>query len=221
MSISYRNLLPAVAGIALLVGSATTAMADMSAMQGQEAAPVQQAHMKGRQGMQGGAGYGQPGYGAQGMPCPMMNQGMVGQGHGRGMMMQPGYGGQMMGRGMMGPGQGMMMEPGMMGQGRGMGMMGQGPGMMMQPGDRGQMMGPGMMGPGGGAQAPDDLNLSADDVRNRMEAMIAWHGNENLKVGDVQETDEDTITGDIVTQDGSLVRRFQVDRNTGMMQPAR
>lgn len=210
MSISYRNLLPAVAGITLLVGSATTAMADMSAMQGQEAAPVQQAHMQGRQGMQGGAaGYGQPGYGAQGMPCPMMDRGMMGQRHGRGMMMQPGYGGQMMDPGMMGSGQGIMMGPGVMGQDRGMGMMGP------------SMMGPGMIGPGGQAQAPNDLNLSADDVRNRMEAMIAWHGNENLKVGDVQETDEDTITGDVVTQDGSLVRRFQVDRNTGMMQPAR
>lgn len=216
MNISYRNLLPAVAGIALLVGSAAPAMADMGAMQGQKAAPVQQAHMKGRQGMQGG-----PGYGAQGMPCPMMNQGMMGQGHGRGMMMQPGYGGQMMNPGMMGPGQGMMMGPGMMGQGRGMGMMGQGPGTMMQPGYGGQMMGPGMMGPGSGVQAPGDLNLSAEDVRNRLEAMIAWHGNENLKVGEVQEADENTITGDIVTQDGSLVRRFQVDRGTGAMRPAR
>lgn len=210
MTLSYRNLLAAVAGAGLLIGAAAPAMADMPGMGAQRAPSAQQAHMQGGQGPQGG-----PGYGMQGMPCPMMGQGMMGQGHGPGMMMGPG-----------------MMGPGMMGQGYGPGMMGQGPGMMMQPGygmGPGMMMGPGygggMMGPGYGPgyqqQAPRDLDLTTDDVRSRLEGMIAWHGNDNVKVGDVEQADDGTIVADIVTKDGSLVRRFQVDRSTGAMRPVR
>jgi hypothetical protein len=49
---------------------------------------------------------------------------------------------------------------------------------------------------------------------------LAWQGNENLKVGEVAEKDEDTITAEIVTQDDSLVQRLEVNRHTGWMQPA-
>jgi hypothetical protein len=107
----------------------------------------------------------------------------------------------MMGPGMMGPG---MMGPGMMGPG------------MMGPG----MMGPGTMGPGYGMgpAARSDQDLSADDVRARLEQSLAWHGNKRLKVGDVKEADDDSIIAEIVTQDGSLVNRFKVDRHSGQMQ---
>jgi hypothetical protein len=151
---------------------------------------------------------------------------MMGHGMGPGMM------GPGMGPGMMGPGMGPgMMGPGMMGQGMGPGMMGgcpwwQGQGMMgpgmMGPGMMGQGMGPGMMGqgmgPGSMAALPQDL--SVENVRHMLEHQLAWQGNPNLKLGKVEEQDEDTIVAEIVTQDGSVVQRLHVDRHTGMMQPA-
>jgi hypothetical protein len=112
------------------------------------------------------------------------------QGHGQ-------HGGQ--------PGQGMTGCP-MMGHGMGPGMMGQG-------------MSAGMMGPGmtrGMGVLPQDL--SVENVQHMLEHQLAWQGNPNLKLGKVEEKDEDTIVAEIVTQDGSLVQRLQVDRHTGMMQ---
>ncbi len=116
----------------------------------------------------------------------------------------------------MGPG---MMGPGMMGHG----MMGRG---MMGHGMMGHcsMMGHGMWGggyghgPGHGKSAIQaDKDLSADDVRGRLERSLKWHGNERLKVGEVKELDDDTIVAEIVTLDDSLVDRFKVDRHTGSM----
>ena len=100
---------------------------------------------------------------------------------------------------MMGPGYGM-------GQGMGPGMMGQG------------QMGPGY-GMGQGMTQPLPQDLSADDVKHMIEHQLAWQGNPNVKVGNVQEKDDDTIVAEIVTQDGSLVQKFEVDRHTGWMQP--
>jgi len=120
----------------------------------------------------------------------------------------PGYGQGMMGPGMMGPGmmgQGMgpgMMGPGMMGQGMGPGMMGQG------------MMGQGMMGQGM-AQQPLPRDLTGEEVRHMFEHRLAMNGNPNLKLGPVTEKDADTITVDVVTQEDSLVDRYEVDRHTG------
>jgi hypothetical protein len=142
-----------------------------------------------------------------------MGPGMMGQGMAPGMM-GPG----MMGPGMMGPMMGPgMMGPGMMGQGTWPGMMmGMGPGMM----GRG-MMGPGMMGQGMGPGPMTALpqDLSVENVRHMLEHQLAWQGNPNLKLGKVEEKDEDTILAEIVTQDGSLVQRLQIDRHTGSMQP--
>ncbi|MEX2009469.1 MAG: hypothetical protein WEC41_04695 [Dongiaceae bacterium] len=134
-------------------------------------------------------------------------------GPGCGMMMGPG----MMGPGMMGPG---MMGPGMMGPGMtGPGMMGQQPGPGMGPGMMGQ--GPGFgMGPGGSFVMPLARDLSADEVRHMLEHRLAWHGNERLKIGTVEEKDADTIVAEIVTVDGSLVQRLEVDRHTGVTRPA-
>ncbi len=110
---------------------------------------------------------------------------------------------------------------GQYGQGTGHGMMGQapmGPGMMGQGMGPGMMMGRGMVGQGPGTMAlPQDL--SVESVRHMLEHQLAWQGNPNLKLGNVEEKDEDTILAEIVTRDGSLVRRLQVDRHTGMMQP--
>ena len=111
--------------------------------------------------------------------------------------------GQGMGPGMMGQqGQMPMMGHGMMGHGMCSGMMGQGQG-----------MGPGMM-------QPLRQDLTAADVQHMMEHRLSWQGNPNVKVGTVEEKDDDTIVAEIVTQDGSLVQRLEVDRHTGRMQPA-
>jgi len=172
-----------------------------------------------------------PGYGPG---CGMMGPGMMGSG-----MMGPGMMGPgMMGPGMMGPG---MMGPGMMGPGMtGPGMMGpgmMGPGMMgpgmMAPGMMGQQpgqgMGPGMMGqgpgfgmgmgPGGQFAMPLAKDLSVDEARHMLEHRLAWLGNERLKVGTVEEKDADTIVAEIVTAEGSVVQRLEIDRHTGWTRP--
>ena len=125
---------------------------------------------------------------------------------------------QMYGYGMMGPG---TMGPGTMGPDT------MGPGMM----SHGMMMhGPGygagmMHGPGYGMRGPGwtrnqgDFNISADDAKKNFELWLAMRGNSRLKVGEVKEMDNDTVTVDIVTRDNSLVQRFQVNRHIGRFEP--
>lgn len=163
----------------------------------------------------------------------MMNQGMMGPG-----MMGPGMMGPgMMGPGMMGPG---MMGPGMMNQGMmGPGMMGMGAGCaaigdnsMMGGMMRHSMMGHHMMDQGGGMMSgmmmgdgmggsqlvmrPAPQALTVADVTYNLEQVLAMRGNARLKVGSVAEKDDATIVGDIVTTEGSLVERYEVDRRTGI-----
>jgi hypothetical protein len=147
-------------------------------------------------------GFGGPGY--------FMGPGMMGPGYG---MMGPGYGMMGPGYGMMGPGYGMM-GPGYGMMGPGYGMMGPGYG-MMGPG-YGMMPGQGMMGFVGPSRQGADL--STDDVRTTLERWLAWQGNPHLKVGDVKEESADVIVADLVTQEGSLVDRFKIDRHSGLMQ---
>lgn len=64
------------------------------------------------------------------------------------------------------------------------------------------------------------MNLSTQDVKNRLEQWLEWRGNPHLKVGEVKENGPDTITADIVTQDNSLVQRYDINRHTGMFHPA-
>jgi hypothetical protein len=111
----------------------------------------------------------------------------------------------------------------MMGHGHGQ-MRGHGHGSMTGQG-HGSMMGPGgMRGLGGmighGRFAPLAEDLSVDGVRHIMGHWVAMTRNPNLKLGEVADADDDTITADVVTQDGSLVRRYLVDRHTGAMRPA-
>ena len=157
------------------------------------------------QGRGGGPGIMAPDRGSGGtygmMPCQAYGAGPGQYRMGPGMM-GPG----MMGPGMMGPG---MMGPGMMGPG----MMGPG---MMGPG----MMGPGTMGPGYGRAVTPERDLSTDDVRHFLEHSLEMHGNERLKIGEVEEIDGDRILAEIVTQDGSLVERLAVDRHSGRMRRA-
>ena len=168
-------------------------------------------------GMMGGGG---PGYGS-------------GQGYGPGMMGGggPGYGGgQGYGPGMMGGyGPGYMHGQGGQGGGYGPGYMhgqgGYGPGWMHGQGG----YGPGWMHGGRGygpcanneanAGQQQDLKLTTDDVKTRMERWLTTRNNPRLKVGDVKEKDADTITADIVTVDNSLVQRIDINRHTGVYSP--
>ena len=66
-------------------------------------------------------------------------------------------------------------------------------------------------------QGNQDLNLTADQVKTRMERWLAFRGNPHLKLGDVKEQDANIITADVVTKDNSLVEHFVVDRHTGFV----
>ena len=151
---------------------------------------------------------------ATSMRLAHMSQGQTGGQDGPGMM-GPKMGGRgMMGGGAMGPG---MMGPGMMGPGMmGPGMMGPGMMPMMQQMHR-DTKGQGMMGPGHGSRVVPQQDLSSDDVRHFLEHHLAMQGNPRLKVGEINEKDDDTVVADIVTTDGALVDRFEVDRHTGQM----
>ncbi len=84
---------------------------------------------------------------------------------------------------------------------------------MMGHGSR--MMGHGMMGHGMMGHGMAEKNLSANDVTKIIKGFLAWYGNDRLKVGKVEEKDENTIIAEIVTVDDSLVKRLAVDRKTG------
>jgi hypothetical protein len=54
----------------------------------------------------------------------------------------------------------------------------------------------------------------------RLEIQNPRRPHPNLKVGEIVEKDDDTVTADVVAKDGSLVMRYMVDCHTGMMRPA-
>lgn len=109
-------------------------------------------------------------------------------------------------------------------EGRGYGM---GPGMMHPDYDwRGR--GPGMMGPGydRGYHYRGDPGyrrfqepLKEEDAKGLAKDMLRRSRNPNLKLGDVKDK-KDFFEFDILTQDGSLVDKLQVDKETGMMRSA-
>ena len=74
-----------------------------------------------------------------------------------------------------------------------------------------------MMGPGMGPRVVPIKHLSIDDVRHFLEHRLDGQGYKRLKVGTVEETDKNTIGAEIVTADGSLVQRLEVDRHTGLI----
>ncbi len=68
--------------------------------------------------------------------------------------------------------------------------------------------GPGWMHGGYGRVSGRDLNLSADEVKGYIEQTIR---NPRLKVGEVKQTDDNSITVDIVTKDkDGLVQRLSL-----------
>ena len=155
---------------------------------------------------QGGMGQGmmQPTPGMMGQaPQAPMGPGMMGPGMGQGMM-QPTPG--MMGQAPQGP-----MGPGMMGSGMGQGMMQPMPGLM------GQGMTEHEAGAMAGWRITPVVHLGVEDVQHYLEHFIESHELQHLKVGEVRPTDDDTITADLVTQEGSLALQLEVDRHTGLV----
>jgi hypothetical protein len=81
-------------------------------------------------------------------------------------------------------------------------------------------MGDGMIGGGmGSMMARTDKDLSPEQVRDILEGQIAWTGNKRLKVGGVEQKDDETYIAEIVTVDDSLVQRLEVNRSTGAARP--
>jgi hypothetical protein len=149
-----------------------------------------------------------------GMTGPMMGpqmmqtmpQGMMGSG-----MMGPGMmGSQMPMAGAMPMQRGMMMCP-MMAS-----MMGMRPGMMPM---MGSMMGQRQGAIGLGVVTPS-RGVSVDDVRDHFDRVLQSQGNPRVKLGEIKDADNDTIVTDIVTAEGSLVDRFNVNRRSGVIQRA-
>jgi hypothetical protein len=122
-----------------------------------------------------------------GMTCPCMLEG--GMRHG------------MMGSDMMHSDMG----SGMMGGGMHHGTMGSG---MMRDGTG---SGTGMLF---GSRVVPTMNLSVDDVRDYLNSRLDRLHNKRLKLGDVN-TDDATITAEVVTVDNSLVQRLKIKRRTG------
>ena len=111
--------------------------------------------------------------------------------------------------------------PGGQGWGMGSGMMGNG---MMGPG---AMMGGhgayGMMGNGAAPCLDNDdddaaVSIQSDaDVKAYLGKRLEWMGNKRLKVGAVEKSGDDTWVANIVTVDGSLVDKVEVNGKTGFM----
>ncbi len=97
-------------------------------------------------------------------------------------------------------------------------MMGHGMMPMMGHGMMGQGMGgQGKMAPGMGPWVVPIKHLSTDEVRHFLEHRLAVQGYKRLKVGSVEEKDNGTISAEIVSVEGSLVQRLEVDRHTGLI----
>ena len=108
----------------------------------------------------------------------------------------------------------------MHGQGMGQGMGPQGQGMGQGQGYHGHGHGHGGQGYGPGKEGCQqnqalDKPLTVEDARANLEQHLQQRGNDRLKVGKVEDKDENTITAEIVTVDDSLVRRIEIDKATG------
>ena len=74
---------------------------------------------------------------------------------------------------------------------------------------RGRGMGPALL------YGPPAEGITVERARTILEGVLAWHGNPRLKLGTVEEQNDDTIVAEILTVDDSLVQRLAIDRATG------
>ncbi|MEJ1993692.1 MAG: hypothetical protein P8X75_00580 [Limibacillus sp.] len=96
-----------------------------------------------------------------------------------------------------------MMDPGMMHQG-----------MMMHPGT---MMQPGMMAPRLGWPLAVPRALTLEEVQEALERLLRQTNNPNIKLGLVEQADDESFRATVVTQEGSLVQTLSIDRFSGEM----
>ena len=61
---------------------------------------------------------------------------------------------------------------------------------------------------------PPAEGITVERARTILEGVLAWHGNPRLKLGTVEEQNEDTIVAEILTVDDSLVQRLAINRAT-------
>ena len=73
------------------------------------------------------------------------------------------------------------------------------------------------MAPGMGPRVVPIKHLSTDDVRHFLEHRLDGQGYKRLKVGPVEAKDNGTVVAEIVTAEGSLVQRLEVDQHTGLI----
>ncbi len=62
-------------------------------------------------------------------------------------------------------------------------------------------------------------NHTIEQVEHSLGHRLEWLGFTRLKGGEVNERDQEVIIAEIVTEDGSLVQRLEVDRHTGWSRP--
>jgi hypothetical protein len=81
-------------------------------------------------------------------------------------------------------------------------------------GGQGGMMGCCMMGRGGMTKHDQGQPLSKDSAKQLLQDYLANSDNPNLKLGDI--ADKGTVfEASILTKDGSLVQKIQVDKDSG------
>ena len=64
-----------------------------------------------------------------------------------------------------------------------------------------------------------DEPLKKEDAKQQVEEMLDRSRNPNLKTGDIEDKEEFFVV-EIVTQDGSLADKMEVDKETGMLRSA-
>ena len=77
-----------------------------------------------------------------------------------------------------------------------------------------------MMGPGMGRRVVPIRHVSVDEVRHFLEHRLTMMGFDGLRVGAVEEIDDERIIAEIVTADGTLVQELTIDRHSGLIEEA-
>ena len=61
----------------------------------------------------------------------------------------------------------------------------------------------------------DNKNLTNDDVRKIAEAGLLWFGERNWRIGEVKDAGSRTAEFTLTAENGGVIARFTMDRDTG------
>lgn len=64
---------------------------------------------------------------------------------------------------------------------------------------------------------PPHPPLSVEEALERLSQRLAWYGPTMLRVGRIVTVGQELLTAEIVSGSGKVVRKFQIDRRTGVM----